>query len=96
MPKASSKMESCFASIEELGKATPLKVFRAGRSPSPPFSYMITSSSIEMPDTNNGDDMMVQSDANVEERPNEPHRMNLDPDPLRVPLREISNCPLYR
>ena len=86
-------MESCFASIEELGKATPFKVFRAGGSPSPPLSCAITSSSTEMPDIDNGDDMMVQSDATVEERPNEPHRMNLDPYPLKVPLKEISNCP---
>ena len=41
----------------------------------------------------NGDDMMVQVDATVEELPDEPYRMNLDPDPLRVPLKEISSCP---
>ena len=72
MPKAFSEMESCFASIEELGKAMPFKVFRAGGSPSPSLNYAITSSSMEMPDTDNGDDMMVQLDATVEERPDEP------------------------
>ena len=86
-------MESYFSSVEELGKATPLKVFRAGGSPSPPLSCAITSSSTEMPNMDNGDDMMVQVDATVEELPDEPYRMNLDPDPLRVPLKEISNCP---
>ena len=92
-PKASLEMESHFASVEELRKAMLLKVFKAGKSPSPPLSCAITSSDIEMPDTDNGDDMMVQLDATVEERPDEPHRMNLDLDPLRVPLKEISNCP---
>ena len=86
-------MESYFASVKELGKATPLKVFRVGGSSSPPLNYAITSSGTKMPNTNNGDVMMVQLDATGEERLDEPHRMNLDPDPLRVPLKEISNCP---
>ena len=66
-------MESYFASIEELGKATPFKVFMVGGSSSPPLSCAIISSSMEMPDIDNRDDMMVQLDATVEERPNEPH-----------------------
>lgn len=66
-------MESYFASIEELGKVTPFKVFRVGGSLSPLLNCVITSSSMEMPDIDNRDDMMVQLDATVEERPNEPH-----------------------
>ena len=40
-----------------------------------------------------GDATMVQPDTTMEKRPNEPQRMNIDPDLLRAPLKEISNCP---
>ena len=82
-----------FAFVEELGKATPLKVFRAGGSPLPPVNCAITKPSTETPDTVIGDATMVQPDTTMEERPNEPQRMNIDPDLLKAPLKEISNCP---
>ena len=82
-----------FAFVEELGKATALKVFRAGGSPLPPINCAITKPNIETPDTVIGDATTVQPDTTMGERPNEPQRMNIDPNLLRAPLKEISDCP---
>ena len=59
----------------------------------PPVNCAITKPSTETPDTVIGDATMVQPDTTMEERPNEPQRMNIDPDLLRAPLKEISNFP---
>ena len=93
MPKATSEMESVFASNEELGKATPLKVFRVEGSPSPPINYATMKPISDLPDMGLGQELMIQQGTTVEERLNESQRMNIDSELCKTSLREIPNCP---
>ena len=87
-------MESVFASVEELGKATPLKVFRAGGSPLPPVTFATMKPRSNLPSMGLGEELRIQQGITVEERPSEAQRMNIDPELCKVSLKEISNCPL--
>ena len=70
-PKATSEMESVFASVEELGKATPLKVFRAGGSPLPPVTFVAMKPRSNLPNMGLGEELTIQQGTTVEERPSE-------------------------
>ena len=80
-------------SIEELGKATPLKVFRAGGSPLPPVAFATMKPSLDLPNMGLGEELTIQQGTTVEERPSEAQRMNIDPELCKASLKEISNCP---
>lgn len=90
---SNSEGKNYFASVEDLGKATPLVVFKTEGLPSFGPSRTIESSTMEMRDTEIGDITLVQVNAGVEERSHESNKMKVDQDPTRVPLKKISNCP---
>ena len=92
-PKATLKMESVFASNKELGKATPLKVFRVGGSPSPPINCATMKPSSNLSDMGLSEELMIQQGTTIEERPNESQRMNIDSELNKTSLKEIPNCP---
>ena len=69
--KATSEMGSVFASVEELCTATPLKVFRAGGTPSPLVNCVSMKAKSNLPDMGLGEELMIQQGTTVEERPNE-------------------------
>lgn len=93
-PKATSEMASMFASVEELGKATPLTEFRAGGSPSSLVICEAIKANSVQPKMGIGEDLMMQHGTPVEEKPNESQHMNTASDLCKKDfLKETPNCP---